>query len=1193
MRYVFGMNEQIRIGSAHLNQLWQLCCAPADREELMVFIASASGMSSPRSPHVSIHQPLGPLPQGAAAVDERLSPAIADDVCAEAFLSLFCAADFQLLGESAYQSFQSLSRKMRASPSSGEQAKKATLDALWRICLVAKNNSVASHAMNDLLEIYSSIAEHSTEPNSMPIEPAQTESFGKRVYDCLTEVKACLDRRDSSAELAAERCLRILNAAIGESSNSMTTSTLIRLASIPSDKGIDEVAKMLPHGMRGQSYYTKVGVLVKRTTQSQGQNAYQDRDTANSNQGRNGSTHRFTLDVHPLETLSSIKAKVGTKCQCPNSSVKPISITGRASSNGGRTGNDSNLNTVPEDMVVDELGIAPGCELVFIIADRQNAQQSMNHNTAMSSRNTRPGVMNELFRADSDDFADKLFNTLLGILDSLPGRKSNEMSDGSQALSDSHYLVWELIFAMPTNASISSQVFAAASIDSARVPPKSQDAMEIDSRHSVKWSSLLNMDSFHRSVYVLLAIDAFLQPAVEVLSSLPKEQRLKLEDETKEASILFRQGFIDSGGLDAVVKFFSFSEESPAMSQSMTRLGNAVVLRILKCCLFGDCQFARKSEIQPNDLDEAGKNVLNSLADAKGLLRSLTSMVVADSGISSSAVSDVLKLLHLLLKSDETAQNFIALPNNIAQKFLVALLLWEGGSESSRSEISSALKVRKNTRDAVLSTPILSTYALSWLRNAFDSIDVTSDSTAEYFELLESLVSGEHPDRIATVSKSEMAALATAVCKKLASCPRPASDALAVIDFSTGVLCGCLSLLRALIESSAHNGILLEGTRVLLQEFHAKPWSESMNSEVKPDTDDACLLDLMGVIFDAFLSPGGATSVVAICCDKPSRQRGFDVVVSAARHCTNGNGYNGLVHRINDIISSAAPYLKHRWGQSVNSGEVGTRHGRTTSKYSGLRNQGCTCYMNSFLQQMFMRPELRKSLCSASLPASVRASGAIMSARGAELVGKKVSMQWENGNSYDAQVEAFDENTGMHTIRYVPIVLATIAGTNHQQLNPEEINKLPPIFPDEFFLSEGRPGKETGVFEDVAIDSATDGGNSTEYSKDKEVEETEDEANSRRLMEEVQRTFIHLEEGSRGRCFDPRALVEACACLKLEFDVWQQNDASEFATKLLDRLEISLKKWAPEHFHYLHHTFGLKQTKQKICKECGLKVQTH
>ena len=73
-------------------------------------------------------------------------------------------------------------------------------------------------------------------------------------------------------------------------------------------------------------------------------------------------------------------------------------------------------------------------------------------------------------------------------------------------------------------------------------------------------------------------------------------------------------------------------------------------------------------------------------------------------------------------------------------------------------------------------------------------------------------------------------------------------------------------------------------------------------------------------------------------------------------------------------------------------------------------------------------------------------------------------------------------------------------------------------------------------------------------------EESPDEIASRRLLEEVQRTFVHLEVGSRGRCFDPRAFVEACTCLKLEFEVWQQNDASEFAMKLLDRFRAIFTK---------------------------------
>jgi ubiquitin carboxyl-terminal hydrolase 9/24 len=541
----------------------------------------------------------------------------------------------------------------------------------------------------------------------------------------------------------------------------------------------------------------------------------------------------------------------------------------------------------------------------------------------------------------------------------------------------------------------------------------------------------------------------------------------------------------------------------------------------------------------------------------------------------------------------------VSLPDAYAEKFLVNLLLWEGGPESSRpsAAISAATKVRKTTRELVLTTPIIADSSLSWLRNAISSIEVTSDCSAEYFDLLHKLVSNEGLNKgLKDAPREEMAALATAVCRKLASCPRPLSETLAVLDHSTGVLCGCLLLLRALIER-AGGEILLDGTRLLLKEFLVTPWSESTTFESTPGPGDVPLIDLMGVIFDAFLSPGGATSVVSICCDKVSRQRGFEVVLSAARHCQggNGNGYMALVAKINGLVSAASPYLKHRWGQTGGGNDGSSRNGRNTSKYSGLRNQGCTCYMNSLLQQLFMTPELRKSLCSAPLPASVRASGGFVSARGNDLVGRKVAMQWENGASYDAMVEAFNSTTGMHRIRYFPLPVATVGAGNHQQIRPEDIERLPPVMPDEFFLSEGRPGKETGVFEVVAPEGAKENG-ITDAAKDKsekEVEETEDEAASRHLMEEVQRTFIHLEEGSRGRFFDPRALVEACACLKLEFDVWQQNDASEFATKLLDRLETSLKRWAPEHFHYLDHTFGLKQTKQKICKECGLKVSIY
>ena len=46
---------------------------------------------------------------------------------------------------------------------------------------------------------------------------------------------------------------------------------------------------------------------------------------------------------------------------------------------------------------------------------------------------------------------------------------------------------------------------------------------------------------------------------------------------------------------------------------------------------------------------------------------------------------------------------------------------------------------------------------------------------------------------------------------------------------------------------------------------------------------------------------------------------------------------------------------------------------------------------------------------------------------------------------------------------------------------------------------------------------------------------------------------------SEKRTFDPRVFVDACKCLNLNYNVYQQNDASEFCDKLLEKLEAALE----------------------------------
>ncbi|GAX26841.1 ubiquitin carboxyl-terminal hydrolase 9/24 [Fistulifera solaris] len=1164
IRHIFGLAMD-PLSADSLKDLWNRCDNTLDREAVMVFISDASqnGKLSGDGP------------------DNLVSAAISEEVCTSVFLDLFCSPkmNYNGLGPNGYGSFQELFSQVRVS-FANTALKRSALDALWRICLSVESDLVAERAMNDLLAMYISLRVPQLSPNgdengtdTMAIDE-NDDNFESRISECLLKLVGELSGPSSLTDLSIQRCLRILKAAIGETSQdaSSTMSTISRLLQLSPDSNFDAAMRCLPHKMRGRACCRRIEVIAKGPSQ------------------RPLSTIKFSLEVHPLETLGSLKGKIAFKSKCPLASVKLVQINGRGVGVGLRYQPADpvpvSANIAADDITMDELGVVHGCEFVFTVSERISTVDTPVP-PAQASRGAFPSNLSSVF-FDDGCFAEKLHGILLSLLVTPPfdGR-------GAGVASVSPFtqkLVWDLLLAMPTDSVVANKVM---SIHNVSGGDSVSDPMEVDSSGDA-WSQLIDVRTFDSTVYTLMTIDSFLQPAPEALSLLPHDQRTAHGVKYIENSGAFRRAFIDGGGFSAVVQFFSASYGG-STGQDKIRRGNAVALRVLKSCLFGD-----EGDANATTADEAGIKLLQSLSDVNGLLTSLTSMVVDDDGISSSTVSDVLRFLSLLFQSPKAAECFVALTN--AENFLVTLLLWDGGSDAVKtsSSISAAMQVRKSAHDLILKVPLLVDSALPWLINAVSNIDSSLESAAEFFDVLEKLVdSNSYSSSSRSVSDDALRSLATALCQKLAACPKPANETDAN-EQSTGVLCGCLKLLRALIEKGG-GAIFKDSTPIF---FSGDVNAEERWSTLRPPArgmlaivansfssrspaDDAALVDLMGAIFDGFLAPNASTGV-SICFDRESRRKGFEVVTAAARLCESDIGYDILVSKIEQLISCTAPSLRHRWGQ-FGSGSENRGRNRSSSKYSGLRNQGCTCYMNSVLQQLFMMPDILDSMCAAPLPTALRSSSTPATPEGEELVGKKISLQWNSGVSYDAIVESYNQSTGAHTIRYLPIQLATPRTTHHSQ--HEEVPPIPPALPDEFVLINGRPGKETGIFELVGGSTEADANFMVaENTSNDNLKESVDEAMSRHLFEEVQRTFIHLKEGPKGRCFDPRALVEACACLKLEFDVWQQNDASEFATKFLDRLEITLKKWAPEQFDYMDHALGIKQTKQKICKECGLKT---
>lgn len=1188
IRYVYGISGAVEMSSNQLDALWRICNTAEDREAIMVFLANASSNDISQGPHL-------PNDSVSSQTHQPLTSSYSDTVKLYAFQTLFCSSDidWENLGLKAYKSFQSLFRTLKALAQSFASVQGPALDTLWRICLKAGNDDVASQAMKDLLHLYSSMsaikrenenasknawAKKSTE--EIPFD--SIESFANKIYGCLEEVRNGLREGDKLSERSAERCVRILNAAIGHTVGSSKGASTVHFK--PSSvKGlvhnVKDIVQLFPHGLRGQACYRTISVVAKRASS-----------------GRRPQSERFFLQVHPLETLMSINRKVAIRCNHDTTLVRPVSFNN----------NRSNLNVEPENSIVDDLGIVEGSEVVFLLCNNALPQNQNNKNGRPNDK--KSGLeMSDIFGGNGQGPSDQFFETLLDVLEALPtalGNTSNEKLDTQR-------FVWDLLQSVPSNAGVVEKVRDVAQcpfvtqIDEEKSEEnKHEDKMLVDiKKNESEWAKLLDLNHYQKAVYVLQVVDSFLQPSTELMEQVDRRKRLASTIVHDAAS--FRQAFIESGGFDAIIIFFNRVRTFDHKNNHALRRENAYIFRIIKCCLFGQVDslnLENDKPLRPPTKDNLGSTLLKSLKGSKHFFTNLAGSIVTDKGISDNAIIDAILILQSLFMSDDgNASVFVSIPYNLAEKLIILLLMWENDGALNAVAIGTGRQIRRTAEELVLLTPVLSSHALPWLVMALDTINSNADSSDEYFSVVIRLVAQNKDMDGDNGSKSheQLSFLSTALCRKLAQCPRPD---ISSIDYSTGVLCGCLKLLKALIQIGAA-GTLSDGVLLLLNSMNVPAWAQKQSFSSLSE-DDTTLINLMGVIFDAFLSDDNSSSDLALCSDNKSRRLGFDVLSACANSCLEGKGYIALSSRIRNIITSSSPFLRHRWGQNLTADDIGTLNASTnTSQYSGLRNQGCTCYMNSVLQQLFMMPELRKILCSATLPSILRSSGGALTTNGADLIGKYVSMHWENGASYDAVVLSYNSQTTMHCIRYL---LPKVSGVNgvpeHRLQNAQnDYSNLIDELPDEFILAEGRPGKETGVFEVIRPNkneglesemhqNMVEGDNSSDALIRSNVKETEDEFSYRRLLEEVQRTFVHLDKGSRGRVFDPRSLVESSGCLKLEFDIWQQNDASEFAMKLLDKLEVPLKRWSPNHFKYLEHTFRLKQTKQKCCKECGLKV---
>ena len=234
--------------------------------------------------------------------------------------------------------------------------------------------------------------------------------------------------------------------------------------------------------------------------------------------------------------------------------------------------------------------------------------------------------------------------------------------------------------------------------------------------------------------------------------------------------------------------------------------------------------------------------------------------------------------------------------------------------------------------------------------------------------------------------------------------------------------------------------------------------------------------------------------------------------------------FEDVISEVSRLMERAAPLLKGNWMNTI-----GNNVKKPDIVFTGLKNQGCTCYMNSCLQQLFMCKPFRDAVIATPLRESQRAS--ILHRSDEELVGLDLQVLYNAPSTSQRSVSTVQET--WHNIKVLSYDPAT---KKHKY-------KL---------LTCGMDGADLELnfrAKQIRLRLAPTEG-------EEPVSASQEAAFC--VVEQLQRTFCFMKY-SKKRFYDPLPLVEACKTLNLNFNVFQQNDASEFYDKLLDRIEMTTK----------------------------------
>lgn len=616
--------------------------------------------------------------------------------------------------------------------------------------------------------------------------------------------------------------------------------------------------------------------------------------------------------------------------------------------------------------------------------------------------------------------------------------------------------------------------------------------------------------SYNRSVYIMQLIDAVLKP-----SDGNSRQNSQSFDQTE-----WMKHFIASDGFSQVLTFLMNDH------QNSFSTGFPVALRIVQFFLFEESSglISTTRALQTVNFSSLMTKLISFVA--------ATSAQQNDTASSScNVILDALHTIQAIILHLKTEEKSSSLEFQLVKDVVVPLLI-SNESDIVRSEWFVTLKLICNVSEetkvivfdqliqclssaapSMTATPSSSSSSTSLRNSNFEDESFSSASGLplydQLFQLLEELIQQQKN----TTLDIKFVELTNTILKNLRSdCPKRSLSSISKAEESKDVIIGSLKVLKEAV-------------------LHSHYVRDTCSAEILVTVYDECL----------FAMPGTTRRQWSLCSTVETRKPALELLSTVAQ--ASEINLMQLITRCSQFLAKSSPVLENQWEYEFNIDLF-----RSRGDHVGLKNQGCTCYMNAFLQQIFMEVPLRQGLLHAQLPPRednlLSDQWTLDTVREfpEKLVGFRVANQCYNGKCFEANVLDYDATQQKWTIRY-------------DEGEDAYLN-----------LFDGRPGKENGQFQILPPELS---------GEDATLE----------VLREVQRTFYYLKD-SKMRYFDPRSLVDISKTLNLEFSVYQQNDASEYCDKLIDRLEMGLKK-TPQGTACLQQSLGGTLVSQKLPKKCG------